>query len=76
MLPPASAIRPDSSLFASLFVESGLCSLGLAGNNSAEAALHQMLRILSQDVSSLFTLRLSVQFFSNYLVVSSRLTAA
>jgi len=35
ILPPASALRPTSSLLASLFVGSGLCSLRLAGNNSA-----------------------------------------
>ena len=41
-----------------------------------EAALHQVLRILSYDVPKLSTLRLSVQNLSNYLVVFSRLTAA
>ena len=35
MLAPASALRPNSSLLASLFVGSGLCFLRLAGNNSA-----------------------------------------
>ena len=35
MLPPASDLRPNSSLLASFFVGSGLCFLRLAGNNSA-----------------------------------------
>ena len=35
MLPPASALRPNSSLLASLFVRSGLCSLHLAGKDLA-----------------------------------------
>jgi len=35
MLPPASALRLNSSLLASLFVASGLCFLRLAGHNSA-----------------------------------------
>jgi len=35
MLPPASALHPNVSLLASLFVGSGLCFLHLAGNNSA-----------------------------------------
>ena len=35
MLPPASALRANSSLLASLFVGSELRSLRLAGNNSA-----------------------------------------
>ena len=34
-LPPASALRPNSSLLASFFVGSGLCFLRLAGNDSA-----------------------------------------
>jgi len=35
ILPPASALRANSSLLASLFVGSQLCSLRLAGNDSA-----------------------------------------
>ena len=41
-----------------------------------EAALHQVLHVLSWEVSSLSTLRLSVQNLSKYLVASFRLTAA
>jgi len=41
-----------------------------------KAALGQVLQILSQDVSSLSPLRLSVHNVSTYPVVSSRLTAA
>jgi len=35
MVPPASALRPNSSVLVSLFVGSGLCFLRLAGNDSA-----------------------------------------
>ena len=38
LCPPASALCPNSSLLASLFVGIGLCSLRLAGNNSAEGS--------------------------------------
>jgi len=41
-----------------------------------EVALHQVLRFLCWDVSSLSTLRPNVQNLLNYLVVSSRPTAA
>jgi len=38
MLPPASALRPNPSLLASLFVGSGLCSLCLVGKDSARGS--------------------------------------
>jgi len=69
--------NPTCCPLLALFVQTLLCShlflLDLDFVSCAwlvtillEAALHQVLRVLSWDVSSLSTLRLSVQFFSNY----------
>jgi len=43
----ASALRPNSSLLASLFVGFGLCPYAWLVTISLEAALHQVLRVLS-----------------------------
>ena len=76
MLPPASALRLNSSLLASFSVGSGLCFLRLVGNNFTGGSSSPSVANSFLDVSSLSTLRLSVQNFSNYLVAFFRLTAA
>jgi len=66
-------VRTQSSLLASLFVGSKLCSLRLTSNNSNQGSSSPSVvssflkHIMTYPV---FALRPSVQFFSSYLVVS------
>jgi len=59
MLPPASTLRPNSSLLASLFADSGLCFLRLAGNNSAGGSS-------SPSVASFFLRRIPAESFHTW----------
>ena len=61
MLPPASALRPNSSLLASFFVGSGFCFLRLAGNNSIGGSS-------SPSVASAFLRRIQSFYTSTVLL--------